>query len=136
MLHHISLGATDIERAARFYDSALEALGYESVKVRVTIQPQGARPMSFAPEVLACEPEREFRWRGKVLVGGVFDGEHALRLVESAAGSCRFVHEETFSGVLVPLLMRGALRTRTEAGFNAMNRALKLRAERGDGHPR
>lgn len=105
-------------------------------RLRVTIQPQGARPMSFAPEVLACEPEREFRWRGKVLVGGVFDGEHALRLVESAAGSCRFVHEETFSGVLVPVLMRGALRTRTEAGFNAMNRALKLRAERGDGHPR
>lgn len=28
MLHHISLGAVDIERAARFYDAALEPLGY------------------------------------------------------------------------------------------------------------
>lgn len=101
-------------------------------RLQVTIQPQGGRPMSFAPVVLACEPAREFRWRGKVLVGGVFDGEHAFRLVESTPGSCRFVHEETFSGLLMPLLMRGALRARTEAGFNAMNVALKLRAERGD----
>lgn len=28
MLHHISLGAVDIERAARFYDAALAPLGY------------------------------------------------------------------------------------------------------------
>lgn len=28
MLHHLSLAVTDLERAARFYDAALEALGY------------------------------------------------------------------------------------------------------------
>lgn len=27
MLHHLSLGATDIERSARFYDAALQPLG-------------------------------------------------------------------------------------------------------------
>jgi N-acetylglutamate synthase len=31
MLHHISLGALDIERAARFYDAALRPLGYVRV---------------------------------------------------------------------------------------------------------
>jgi N-acetylglutamate synthase len=31
MLHHISLGATAIERAARFYDAVLEPLGYVRV---------------------------------------------------------------------------------------------------------
>jgi N-acetylglutamate synthase len=31
MLHHISLGALNIERAARFYDAALEPLGYARV---------------------------------------------------------------------------------------------------------
>lgn len=31
MLHHISLGTTDIEVAARFYDAALSALGYGRV---------------------------------------------------------------------------------------------------------
>jgi catechol 2,3-dioxygenase-like lactoylglutathione lyase family enzyme len=31
MLHHISFGVSDIERAARFYDSALAPLGYQRV---------------------------------------------------------------------------------------------------------
>ncbi len=31
MLHHLSLGAQDIERAARFYDAALAPLGYGRV---------------------------------------------------------------------------------------------------------
>ena len=31
MLHHISLAVTDIERAARFYDHALQDLGYVRV---------------------------------------------------------------------------------------------------------
>lgn len=31
MLHHISLGVSDIERAARFYDAALLPLGYVRV---------------------------------------------------------------------------------------------------------
>jgi catechol 2,3-dioxygenase-like lactoylglutathione lyase family enzyme len=31
MLHHLSLGVTDIERSARFYDEVLGALGYQRV---------------------------------------------------------------------------------------------------------
>jgi hypothetical protein len=101
-------------------------------KLQVAIQPQGERQMSFKPEVLTCEPEREFRWKGKFLVSGVFDGEHAFVISRISASSCRFVHEETFSGVLAPLLMRGRMRSGTEAGFHAMNRALKSRAEGSD----
>lgn len=37
MLHHLSLGVTDLERAASFYDAALAALGY----VRVWTTPTG-----------------------------------------------------------------------------------------------
>ncbi len=37
MLHHISLGAVNIERAARFYDAALEPLGY--VRVWTDLRP-------------------------------------------------------------------------------------------------
>lgn len=37
MLHHISLGVTDIARAAAFYDAALEPLGY--VRVRSDLRP-------------------------------------------------------------------------------------------------
>ena len=31
MLHHVSIGVLNIERAARFYDSVLGALGYRRV---------------------------------------------------------------------------------------------------------
>ena len=37
MLHHISIGAVEIERAARFYDAALEPLGY--VRVWTDLRP-------------------------------------------------------------------------------------------------
>ena len=37
MLHHISLGAADIERAVRFYDAALAPLGY--VRVWTDLRP-------------------------------------------------------------------------------------------------
>jgi len=44
MLHHVSLGAFDIERAAQFYDAALAPLGY----VRVW---QDLRPGAFGQAV-------------------------------------------------------------------------------------
>jgi hypothetical protein len=91
--------------------------------------------MSFTPQVVACEPEREFRWSGKFMVRGAFDGEHAFVISQLSPTSCRFANEETFSGILVPLLMRGRMRSGTAAGFHAMNRALKSRAEGNDAQP-
>ena len=97
------------------------------VRLLVRIEPQGGRAMTFRPQVLRVEPEREFAWRGRTVVPGLFDGEHVFRLEPRGAGA-QFMHEETFSGVLVPLLRR-SLETKTRAGFEAMNRALKTRAE-------
>jgi catechol 2,3-dioxygenase-like lactoylglutathione lyase family enzyme len=39
MLHHLSLGTTDIERAARWYDAVLQPLGY--VRVWSDLRPGG-----------------------------------------------------------------------------------------------
>jgi hypothetical protein len=94
--------------------------------LEVHIQPPGKRAMMFRPTVLVAEPERELRWRGRLLMPGLFDGEHFFR-IEDRSGTVRFVQGETFSGVLVGLV-RGALGA-TRAGFEAMNVALKKRAE-------
>ena len=96
-------------------------------RLSITVQPPGGRSMSFRPVVLAAERERELRWLGRVLLPGLFDGEHSLRL-EAMNGRCRFVHAETFRGLLVPLFA-GTLDA-TERGFAAMNEALKRRVER------
>ena len=95
----------------------------------VTIQPEGGAAMSFKPRVLRFVPSKELRWKGKVLLPGVFDGEHYLQIHELNGRGVRFTQGELFSGVLVPLLFRGAGRKGTELGFKAMNHALKARAE-------
>ena len=77
--------------------------------------------------MLAAEPGRELRWLGRVGAPRVFDGEHRFAIAPTAGGS-RLVHEERFSGVLVPLLAR-SLRRDLPAAFERANRALKARAE-------
>ena len=85
--------------------------------------------MTLAPTLLEFSPLKEFRWKGQLLVPGVFDGEHYFRLRERAEGGSCLTHGEIFSGFLVPLVFRGALRNGTELGFQAMNQALKHRAD-------
>ena len=106
--------------------SGEQALG---ARLTVTIQPVGGKPMSFKPTLLAFEPEKELRWKGQLLMPGMFDGEHYFQLAEASAGIVRFAQGEVFSGVLVPLVFRGSVRVGTERGFAAMNQALKARAE-------
>ena len=49
-------------------------------QLRVTIAPPGRRPMTFRAVVLTATPRHELRWRGRLLVPGLFDGEHAFQL--------------------------------------------------------
>jgi hypothetical protein len=96
--------------------------------LKVLIQPPGASSMRFRPTVLAAQPNRELRWKGKLLVPGLFDGEHYFQLEVKPAGGLTFHQGELFSGVLVPLLRR-SLDGSTKQGFVAMNEALKREAE-------
>lgn len=98
--------------------------------LEIHIQPRGRRAIMFRPTVLVAEPNRELRWRGRLLMPGLFDGEHFFR-IEERSGTVHFVHGETFSGLLVGLV-RGTLAA-TRTGIEAMNTALKERAERSVG---
>ncbi|MBL6618192.1 MAG: SRPBCC domain-containing protein [Reyranella sp.] len=95
-------------------------------RLEVTAQAEGRKPMTFKPTVLVAEPGRELRWRGRVLMPGIFDGEHAF-IIEPQAKGCRLRHEETFTGLLVPLL--GAILDDTAKSFANVNAALKRRVE-------
>jgi putative acetyltransferase len=116
----------------RAIDGPLEA----SARLSVRIAPPGTSGMRFRPKVLAVVPGRELRWRGSLLVPGLFDGEHHFILEPDGAGGTRFDHGESFSGILAPLLMRGRTLEATRAGFLAMNAALKQTVEaQHDGSP-
>ncbi|MEA2582302.1 MAG: hypothetical protein QOF33_387 [Thermomicrobiales bacterium] len=92
------------------------------------LQPPGGRGMSFRPTVLAATPGQELRWLGHLIVPGLFDGEHGFRIEPLGPNRVRFVQEERFAGLLAPLVLRFVVRG-TRQGFEAMNQALKARAE-------
>jgi hypothetical protein len=71
--------------------------------------------------------DSELRWLGRLVVRGVFDGEHRFA-IEPTAGGSRLVQEERFTGLLVPFLARG-LRRGTLPGYERMNEAVKERVE-------
>lgn len=63
MLHHVSVGVKDVERAAKFYDPVLKALGYKRV-------------VDFSPHAIgygASKDRAEF-WIGKPHDGGIPNG--------------------------------------------------------------
>lgn len=100
----------------------------QGARLSVYIAPPGKSGMRFKPTVLTVRPERELRWLGHLLIPGVFDGEHYFLLEPVGEGKTRLTQGEKFSGLLVGLLS-GTL-SATEAGFKAMNTALKREAER------
>jgi hypothetical protein len=92
----------------------------------VTLKPPGGRAMTIHPRVLVADPGRELRWRGKLFVPGIFDGEHYFRLTPAGAGT-HLVHGEAFSGVLAGL-MNDRFYGTVRSGFEAMNTALQARS--------
>ncbi|MDO5091374.1 MAG: SRPBCC domain-containing protein [Cardiobacteriaceae bacterium] len=99
-------------------------------RLDVRIQPVGGKMMRFRPQIIACDVPQHLRWRGTLIIPGLFDGEHDFRLERLADGRTRLLHSETFSGLLVRPLAK-KLEAQTLPGFVAMNAALKERVERG-----
>jgi len=100
----------------------------EGERLRVRIEPPGSRGMTFRPEVRVVRPERQLVWVGRLVVPYLFDGRHEFRLEPLAGGErTRFVQRETFTGLLVPVLLDADAVRR---GFGAMNDRLADRAER------
>lgn len=95
-------------------------------RLSVTIRP-GKRQMTFRPTVISVERNRTVQWLGRTGLPGIFDGRHEFHLEPLNSGGTRFPQRETFSGLLVGAL--GRVLADTEAGFVAMNEALRDRVE-------
>lgn len=97
-------------------------------RLEVEIRPPDRSPMTFRPTVVRLEPRRELEWLGRLGLRGLFDGEHGFRVAPEDVGRCRFEQFEIFRGMLaVPILW--VAETAARAGFEAMNRALRVQAE-------
>ena len=98
-------------------------------KLTVRLSPPGGKGMTLKPTVQVFEEGTELTWLGRLIMPGIFDARHTLR-VEPREGGSRFIQREEFTGIISGLLMR-FFGEDTEPGFHLMNEALKERAEAG-----
>lgn len=127
---------TDYDHVGEWNEMVLELreVGAVGDRLRSSIRIGDRAPMAITPRLLALDRERELRWKGKLGVPGIFDGEHRFAIEPCGEHRVRFVHEEFFSGVLVrPLvaMMGPAL----PAAFEGFNRALRDEVLRRAGAP-
>ncbi len=121
----------DFDRQAEWnpFIRSIEGEPQEGSRLSLRVGAPGGKVMAFKPTVLEVAPNEELRWLGRLILPGIFDGEHVFQLEPIDSGRrTRFVHREEFRGLLVPLLWK-SLDTETRRGFEAMNEALKSRAE-------
>lgn len=97
-------------------------------RLELQMRPPGRRATTFRPEVLEADPAHRLRWLGRVLVPGLFDGEHSFTIQPTGPGRVRLTQHEEFRGLLAPLLM-ALIAKPTLEGFHQMNQALKSRVE-------
>ncbi|PID64801.1 MAG: polyketide cyclase [Gammaproteobacteria bacterium] len=90
-------------------------------KIKVKIQPENASAMTFRPTIVDCEENKRLIWKGKFIIGGLFDGKHQFELLNNQNGTTTFIHSEVFSGILVRFFNP----ENTEKGFEKMNQKLK-----------
>jgi hypothetical protein len=103
-------------------------------RIALHTQPPGGRMIVMRPTVVTWEPPHELRWSSTFVSPRLFAGEHGFRLESNGSNRVRFVQDETFSGLMVPLYARLRL-PRTRRGFDQTNEALRDRAEHIAGGP-
>jgi hypothetical protein len=104
-----------------------EGPGQTHLKTQMALPSE--KPMSFRPQILVWEKDKELRWLGSLVLPFLFDGEHGFRLEPGPSGSTHFLHFERFRGVLIPFFS-DLVQTKTPEAFRQMNTALKHRVEK------
>jgi hypothetical protein len=97
-------------------------------KLETSILPPNRKLMKFKPRILAFDEHSELRWLGTAGIKGLFDGEHYFKIKDLKNGSVKFEHGEKFTGILVGLMPRVLVDTKT--GFELMNEAFKKECEK------
>ena len=94
-------------------------------RIENSMEAEPGKPVTFRPQVLVVEENRELRWRGSLLIPGIFDGEHYFKLEEHESGT-RLIHGEQFRGLALWFIDV----EKFNGNFVSMNEALKARVEK------
>lgn len=121
---------TRLDRYGEWNPFIVASQGDAVIGERLTnrMRPPGGKEVTFRPVVTVVEPTETFEWFGRLVLPGLFDGRHRFELSPTEAGGTHLVQSEKFTGLLVRFA-RKSLDAGTASGFDAMNVALKDRAE-------
>lgn len=98
-------------------------------EIEIRLRSTAGQDVSIRSTVVRVREPRELRWLERWTMPGLFSSEHRFQIETLPDGGVRFHHGERVRGFMVPLLNRRR-RLRGQPGFDAMNTALKQRAER------
>jgi hypothetical protein len=118
---------TDLSSYREWNPLFVDAAGNVAVGQRITLRskhPANGRLMTVKPKITAALPGTELRWTSRL--PGIISGEHSFTLTATDSGT-RVVQSETFQGLLTRF--SGKTFANAEASFQALNQALKQRAE-------
>ena len=118
---------TDLGRYPEWNPLFREASGQVAVGNRIrlrSVHPANGRLMTVKPKITVADPGAELTWVASL--PGIMTGEHRFTLTP-ANGGTRLEQSETFRGLLTAF--SGKTLTNAEASFQALNKALKQRAE-------
>jgi hypothetical protein len=116
---------TDLSRYPEWNPLFREASGQVAVGERITlraVQPANGRLMTIRAKIIAADPGAELRWSASL--PGIMSGEHSFVLTPLNGGT-RLAQTEIYGGLLAATVSI----PRTETIFQALNDALKQRAE-------
>jgi hypothetical protein len=97
-------------------------------KVDITFK-NGSKDMTLHCTVTRLVPNKELCWEYKVIHPGLWYGEHSFTIEPAGENRIRFIDVEVFTGLLIPFQAKD-IDTNSRRDFEAMNKALKERAER------
>lgn len=96
--------------------------------LEITVQMDPRTVRSFRPKIVQVTPGRELEWESKVLNGWLLVSRHSCTVEPKGAREAVFVNREVFTGPL-SALMGAQVQEGARKSFEAMNQALKARAE-------
>lgn len=100
----------------------------EGAWLEVYVAAAGGGGIKTRPTILRIKPNHELCWFEYKLIPGLFDGEYRFIIEPLGSNRVRFVQRGIFSGLFGPFLAH-RLGRKIWGGFEAMNQALKIRAE-------
>ena len=97
-------------------------------RTKVLLQQPNGFKIKMNPVFLKMDQNQELRWKGRLGIDGIFDGEHYFQLTAINETQTLFVQGEIFSGILVGLLKK-MIDVDTLQGFELFNQAIKQEVE-------